>query len=177
MKVTLNPDKTITHSYWNGDHEEYKMINNAVLLYDFNNTLGNFMSIVEHVKPEFLRGAVKRENHGHLFTDYHQTVIDCGIVDIALVLKGYKPMCYVEHEDVPEFFDQLGLQMIKFKKQYGKKTRKEYIIYKDVLLKDRATFLANHIKELGQEDTEHHYIMADYLGYPKDDVDYFVYRK
>lgn len=169
MEITLNEDNTISHGFYNGEHDEFKMINNAVLRFDFNSTYDNFMSIVEHVKPEFLRGALKRENHKDLFTDRHETVIHCDIVDIALVFKGYKPMCYID--DLPDFFNELNLFSIKIDKKYPK-----YIIYKDVLLKDRAAFLTKHIQELKEEDTAHHYIMGDYLGYPKEDVDYFVHR-
>ena len=163
----------VKHGYFNGINDEYKTINNLICLYDFDNTYNNFITMTNHLQPEFVRGAVRR-SHDTISAE-KITALHCDIVDIGLVFKGYKPMCYVEDDDMPDFFNQLGLQIITFKQQYGKKTRREHIIYKDVLLKDRATFLANHIQQ-STEDKEHHYIMGDYLGYPKEDVDYFVYR-
>ena len=160
----------IKHNYYNGVNNEYKIINDLICQYDMDNTYENFMTMVEHLKPEFLRGAVTKDQS---LSSAYRTAIHCDIVDIGLVYKGYKPMCYVEDEEIPDFYDKLGLYRITFDKQY-RKTRREHIIYKDVNLKERATFLTKHIQELGKEDNDHHYIMGDYLGYPKEDVDYFV---
>jgi len=76
-------------------------------------------------------------------------------------------MCYCYKK--LSFFDRLGLQRIKIKR----KNHSAYVIYKDVELTNRAKKFATYLETFTEENIEHHYIMGDYLGYPKEDVDYF----
>ena len=81
-------------------------------------------------------------------------------------------MCYYQ-DKLPDFFDQLGLKFVEFTQRKNVK----YIVYKNDNLELRAKELAFNIESMVVEDKEYHYMMGDYLGYPKEDVDYFVYRK
>jgi hypothetical protein len=159
MKVTLN--NTVEHQYDNGENNQFKPINDAIALYHFIDTYENFQSIVYLMKLEYLRGAVNKKLP-------FMTALNCHIADLALVYKGIKPMCLYE-DRLPEFFNQLNLFKIRFKRP-----RTQYVIYKDENLKDTAESFANYLIHYEKENTEHHYKMGQYLGYPTEDVDFFV---
>jgi hypothetical protein len=157
MKITLHPDGHIEHPYHN---EELKDVINAVCMYNFDATYYNFMKIVIHCKPEMLRAAITKDNYAKC------TPVHSDILDIAMVYKGYKPICWIE--ELPDFINQLKLNVITFKKK-----RKNYIIYKYDAFKSSAESCVEYLKSFKKEDSKHHYIIGGYLGYPEEDIDFF----
>lgn len=64
-------------------------------------SLENFKLILDLVTPEMMRGGCNPDDYGKgefVFTN---------VVDIAMVFKGYKPMCWVSQYDIFPYMDEL----------------------------------------------------------------------
>jgi hypothetical protein len=70
-----------------------------------NPTLENFLRIIDVVTPEMMRGAVNPDNIGRgelMFTS---------LSDIAMTLKGYKPMAIISKKEYYPFMSTLGAKV------------------------------------------------------------------
>ena len=65
-----------------------------ILNFHNNMTYENFHNIVQLVNKEMVRGAINNDNINYLGWD---------ILDVALVYKGFKPVCYVSDPSVISF--------------------------------------------------------------------------
>ena len=134
-----------------------------------NRTYGNFMNIVALVKPEHVRGAINTIHFGYDFPKLY--------LNLACT---YKPVTLEDDCDLPEWFDQLGLNKILIRT--GSIDNQTYVIYGD---KDKAIQLANYLNDRYEkyrnlqisrpfETPKYHRIIGKLLGYPDEDVELFI---
>lgn len=117
-----------------------------------------FNSIVEQVNLVNCKGAINKD-----FIDTKPW----DVVHIACVKKGIKPVALIgEYDEALSMVS--NFENIKIKKIY-----KKTIVYND---EEKAMKLYNHLlnSKNKREDNEHHQILGECLGYPQDDINYFI---
>ena len=123
-----------------------------------------------------LRGYVTEDNHGG------NTMIHTEIVDLAMVYRGYKPMCLL-HNTVLDIqsASSLGFKTISFptvspSNVPGLEWFDNYVVWKDDSQEGLAKFLVDYIRIHENDFTncpEYSQIVGKCLGYPQKDIDYF----
>lgn len=162
---------------------KFKDLNLAVVKFEFDPTWTNFQSICNEVTPEMVRGAVNREKYGE------NSLISHDITQFALVYKGYKPMCLYEdggldilsiiNSTKPCVSMYVISEDIRFNDDMTKYIKTKQCLIYQPKYKEKAQEFMTYLKNrtsASEEDVLHHYTMGNYLGYPKEDVDWFVYR-
>ena len=136
----------------------------------------NFIKIAEHVTPCMVRGGMNE--------DTSNMTINNGMVHLALVYRGYKPICYIYNNPDfnPDLIDKLGLKMIKYSSYGGFTPRwiENFIIWKNDEQYKTAIKLSRYLMtyEYNNETIdEHDRYLGKCLGYPEKDIECFISRK
>lgn len=140
------------------------IINDVVEKFKQTPTLDNFLLICDIVTPDMLRGSCNKDEYGY------GTVIHTDIVHVALVYKGIKPMASIQ-KITKKLINELNipLAVTKYRNTYM------YVVY----LKYNTKYALKFIEYLAKSPRaatlqEHYQTMGTYLGYPQEDIDYFI---
>jgi hypothetical protein len=147
-------------------------LDKAVQNYRRNKTYTNFIKITKHVKPEMVRGGVKKVK-----TDFCNT----DVTDLALVYRGFKPICWICEEDLAteKLIAKLGLKMIQFLRYqcHAKEPDQHSVVWKSDDQDDRAMSLVNLLITYDYDkrtEKDYHQFVGESLGFHQKDIDCYL---
>ena len=144
-----------------------------------NTTLETFKQIAGLMRPEYVRGAVNKDNDR--FGKYG--CIDHCLIQCALVYRGMKPLTidrqYKGYQLIPDWFGELGLTYTKIPSIHNSHIiENEYVIYRENLdpnsFERVSIFIEYYSNTQSSSDASHHSIMGFCLGYPPEDIEHFI---
>ena len=123
----------------------YKTDNNITstnLRFKKNPTHENFLRIFDVVEPYMLRGGNNPDNIGK------GEVMMTDMKDVAMVLKGYKPMCLISQKSWYPFIFTMNFKVIVIHNQY--------IIWINDMYTEKARHFETYLKNPNKDKSPYH---------------------
>jgi hypothetical protein len=150
---------------------------NAIDFYHKHPSFNSFLRIAKNVTPDMVRGGVRKDRCN---------IIQSDITDLALVYRGFKPMCML-YGKIPirkSLLERLGFKTIQFSEYNppsiyfgGGGWCKRFVIWKLEENYNKAIKFARHLMSYKYDlktARQHEQIVGEALGYPQEDIDCFI---